>query len=237
MALDPNAVTTLTDQRLAAYRTTWTTEDDSSSQTRAARQLHQTVHEQLLPLTRRLLAERATLLARLDTARTDPATGLPTRHAFTDAAQQLLDQGGNCAVLFADLDDLKALNDTRSHSAGDCALRTIADRLTSWALPLGGVVGRLHGDEFALIVPAGPDLENHITQLRADLQQTVPYEDAPLRISASLGVALTTEGDRTLSALLDRADHRMYQDKGQNRGRRGRPLAALPQDDALHTAA
>ncbi|MFC1428542.1 GGDEF domain-containing protein [Streptacidiphilus sp. N1-12] len=235
MAPDPHAVITLADQRLAAYRTTWATED-YDTEARAAWWLHKAVHEQLLPLARQLLAERDQLLARLDTARTDPVTGLPTRAAFTDAAQQLLDQGGHCAVLFADLDGLKALNDTRSHSAGNCALRTIADRLTHWAQPIGGTVGRLHGDEFAVIVPAGPDLGQQTAVLRADLHQTVPYEDAPLHVSASLGIALTNDGDRTLTALLDRADKAMYEDKGRSHDRRGRPLAALPQE-ALHAAA
>jgi diguanylate cyclase (GGDEF)-like protein len=231
MAPDPHAVITLADQRLAAYRTTWATED-YDTEARAAWWLHKAVHEQLLPLTRQLLAEREQLLARLEGARTDPVTGLPTRAAFTDAAQQLLDQGGPYAVLFADLDDLKALNDTRSHSAGNCALRTIADRLTSWAQPMGGAVGRLHGDEFAAIVPAGPDLEHQITRLRTDLHQTVPYEDAPLHVSASLGVALTRPDDRTLTGLLDRADRAMYADKGRSHDRRGRPLVTLPQDIA-----
>jgi diguanylate cyclase (GGDEF)-like protein len=231
MAPDPHAVITLTDQRLAAYRTTWATED-YDTEARAAWWLHKTVHEQLLPLTRQLLAEREQLLARLEGARTDPVTGLPTRAAFTDTAQQLLDQSGPYAVLFADLDDLKALNDTRSHSAGNCALRTIADRLTGWAHSMGGAVGRLHGDEFAVIVPAGPDLEHQITRLRGDLRQTVPYEDAPLDVSASLGVAVTSDVDRTLTGLLDRADRAMYEDKGRSHDRRGRPLATLPQDIA-----
>jgi diguanylate cyclase (GGDEF)-like protein len=196
MAPDPHAVITLADQRLAAYRTTWATED-YDTEARAAWWLHKAVHEQLLPLTR-----------------------------------QLLDQGGPYAVLFADLDDLKALNDARSHSAGNCVLRTIADRLTSWAQPMGGAVGRLHGDEFAAIVPAGPDLEHQITRLRTDLHQTVPYEEAPLHVSASLGVALTRQDDRTLTGLLDRADRAMYADKGRSHDRRGRPLVTLPQDIA-----
>ncbi len=83
----------------------------------------------------------------------DPLTGLPNRTLFTDRmqlAKARLERGGSLALLFCDLDDFKAVNDSFGHEAGDRILMQVADRLRSILRP-SDTVSRFGGDEFALL--------------------------------------------------------------------------------------
>ena len=83
----------------------------------------------------------------------DPLTGLPNRTLFTDRmllAKARLGRGGSLALLFCDLDDFKAVNDSFGHEAGDRILIEVADRLRSILRP-SDTVSRFGGDEFALL--------------------------------------------------------------------------------------
>ncbi|MFI9365974.1 GGDEF domain-containing protein [Kitasatospora sp. NPDC053057] len=168
-----------------------------------------------------LLAERDDLARRLEDARRDPLTGLPTRAAFTATAERLLATAAAPAVLMLDLVDFKAVNDPHGHEVGDAVLTATGRRLADWAGP-GAVVSRLGGDEFAAVLDTDPaSLPARIADLRSLLEQPVDHHGTTVAVDASIGSA-TPAGhlNRSLPALLHAADLAMYADKG--RGRRGR---------------
>src|SRR5262249_12362797 len=91
------------------------------------------------------------VLERERLARTDSLTDLPNRASFDFTLSGLAcDQSGSWALLLLDLDNLKIVNDTFGHRAGDELLRIVAGRLAEAAAP--HLVFRLGGDEFAILV-------------------------------------------------------------------------------------
>ncbi|MFF1870246.1 GGDEF domain-containing protein [Kitasatospora herbaricolor] len=173
-----------------------------------------------------LQAKVADLTQCLDEARHDPLTGLPTRAAFTTAANAVITAHPNVLVVMLDADGLKRANDAYGHEFGDVLLQHFAARLVAWAGP-DAAVGRLGGDEFAVVLSHqdGSDQEQRLIALRAGLSQPVLHAGRSLRVSASIGASRAGEGEhRSLGAALRLADQRMYEEKG--RGRRGR--RALP---------
>ncbi|MFE6686589.1 GGDEF domain-containing protein [Streptomyces sp. NPDC057743] len=145
---------------------------------------------------------------RIEAARRDPLTGLPTRAAFEVKARRRLARSA-AAVVVIDLDGFKALNDAYGHAAGDAALvhtgRVLADRVRHW-----GLAARLGGDEFALVLPAtARDVRRQMHFLHARLVQPFDYEGSALAVGASIGAVVTQPGV-DLSAALRRADEAMY---------------------------
>jgi diguanylate cyclase (GGDEF)-like protein/PAS domain S-box-containing protein len=170
------------------------------------------VHAFLRDITERLQHERQMR----DLALTDPLTGLANRRAFLEQLDQAharaTRHGRALAVLYADVDHFKAINDTYGHGAGDTVLRQVADRLRS-QFRAEDTVGRLGGDEFAVICPDlntdEPDLVGRLLEALA-----VPYLHRGHQIAASvsIGVAVRRD-DESAIHLLERADERMYRAK------------------------
>ena len=123
------------------------------------------------------------------------------------------------AALFIDLDNLKSINDTMGHSAGDLVLKISAKRLTA-CVPADAVVGRVGGDEFVCLVRASSDDELYAvcTRIHTMLGQPVDFNGTELPIGASIGVrvfhASETHDPATILADADRA---MYQAKSAGR--------------------
>jgi len=90
-------------------------------------------------------------------ARHDPLTGLLNLRAFKEHVQEAVSTEGKPAVLFIDVDDLKAVNDTFGHTTGDALLQNFALRITA-ALPVGACAARVGGDEFAVLILGDADL-------------------------------------------------------------------------------
>lgn len=156
------------------------------------------------------------LSRRLAAARRDPLTGLHTRSGWTVRAERLIRRHqGTAAVLLADLDGFKLLNDTHGHAAGDFALSAAADRLAAWC-GRRGLAGRLGGDEFVAVVP---DTDNaRLAELHRVLHEPVFHLGTPLPLAASIGVCRVA--DLALPALTDAlavADADMYAVKGRHR--------------------
>ncbi len=146
-------------------------------------------------------------------ATTDPLTGLLNRAAFNErlaAATALVDASATPAVLFVDVDDFKAVNDTLGHGAGDELLLAVAARLSE-GVRGEDVVARLGGDEFALLLP-GADAERLrevADRLLAAVRTPLDIDGHPVSVSASIGGALAGPGCDA-ERLLHRADTAMY---------------------------
>lgn len=159
--------------------------------------------------------------SRLELARRDPLSGLPTRDAFEKAARKMLREQV-CALVLIDLDGFKALNDTFGHAAGDAAIRQTGQRLHTCVTRVQrGVVGRLGGDEFAAVLPNPhwDDLPDEMDNVHDWVTDEVEFEDRSLPLGASIGACWT--GNLPLPDLalaLRRADEAMYAAKQSGGG-------------------
>ena len=153
-----------------------------------------------------------------DRARRDVLTGLPNRLAWEEAIARCADTTLPLAVVFADVDGLKAANDRFGHHMGDALLIAVAD-LVSGAKPAGddAIVARLGGDEFGILLIREQALRAgevaHTLQSRLLAAQPV---GGTITVSASVGVGMAARG-ADLSDALAEADRAVYEDK-RNRG-------------------
>jgi diguanylate cyclase (GGDEF)-like protein/PAS domain S-box-containing protein len=162
----------------------------------------------------------------------DPLTGCHNRAAtmavLQDAATGPEAHAGT-AVVFLDLNAFKQVNDRYGHAAGDQLLTHVASRLRL-AVPPGGVVGRIGGDEFVVICRDVPDAE-HARRIGTDLLATLDSAgiDAAGQVlvpQASVGVAWSAPGATGPDELLARADAAMYLAKKNRTGPHALVLAA-----------
>jgi diguanylate cyclase (GGDEF)-like protein len=155
----------------------------------------------------------AAVLELRERAARDPLTGLghhATFHAVLRSVRASLAPGRECALLLADIDGLKAINDTRGHAAGDDVLRATAGLLRA-AAPAGGRAFRLGGDEFAMLFEcAGAD------EARAIGWALRSRAAGRLGTTLSIGVALAAP-DEPADAFVARADTALYDVKRQGR--------------------
>ena len=176
----------------------------------------------LLALALMVLRQYRTSRAMHSLALTDELTGLPNRRAVLARLQALLAGADpRCAVLLADLDHFKRINDEHGHLVGDEVLKLIAARLTE-AVREPVSVGRLGGEEFLVVLP-DTDLES-ARQVAERIRENVASIDPlrtqiPVPLTISLGVAATRgEGD-SVSDMLRRADAALYDAKRSGRNR------------------
>jgi diguanylate cyclase (GGDEF)-like protein len=168
-----------------------------------------------------------TLFRRLHT---DPLTALPNRAALERAfarIQRRARPGELVGLLLGDVDHFKTYNDSRGHRFGDRVLQAIAADLAERATGRELAV-RLHGDEFAVLLPGLPevrDAEARARTFRAALASTRVLDGQRLEVSMSIGAAVDTARDTSLSALLGHADRRLY---GHKRHRTTTPLPTEP---------
>ncbi|MEA2374414.1 MAG: hypothetical protein QOD53_877 [Thermoleophilaceae bacterium] len=155
---------------------------------------------------KRLDAEREELLERVEElAQTDELTEISNRRAWhgrmTAELSRAMRSGEPLGVAMLDLDDFKAINDTSGHQAGDRALKLCA-RAWASAIRETDVLGRIGGDEFALLLPDcdAAGAEDVLTRLRAA---------TPAGTKASMGFAIWT-GSESGEQLLHRADQGLY---------------------------
>lgn len=166
---------------------------------------------------------RRTSLAMRGLAMTDELTGLPNRRAaLNELETQLAAAAPHCALLLADIDLFKAINDNHGHLAGDHILRAVAEAVR--AIGAGGAqrgacLARFGGEEFVAVLP-GVSLDDATAaaeQFRAQVQALDVSRWSPERgVTISVGVTLVAAGD-TLSTLLRRADEALYAAKASGR--------------------
>jgi len=157
--------------------------------------------------------------ALLDLALVDDLTGLYNRRGFlTLATRDLrLARRGNETLLvaFADLDDLKAVNDTAGHAVGDRALRDTGALLRQ-TFRDSDLVARIGGDEYAVLVRhAGPESAGVLAErMKRQVRDFNRRAARPYQLSISLGFATHTASTLgSVAGLLDRADRALYRDK------------------------
>ncbi len=180
---------------------------DAMQRKELERQLtHQAKHDALTDLPNRLmLRERLSIAV-----------------AATDASRPLV------GLLFLDLDDFKAVNDTFGHGAGDALLQVVAERLGSCILP-GDLAARLGGDEFAILLPglrAPEDAEIVADRIMVALHPPCEVAGQQLHIRASVGIAVA-RGDGDLDDALRDADTAMYAAKNMGKARWATFLPAM----------
>lgn len=149
-------------------------------------------------------------------ARTDPLTGLANRLAFGDAVAQALGRAKRFkrrgALIFADLDGMKSINDNFGHETGDAFLREIADRIHTLTR-IVDTPARLGGDEFVILLSEFDDPKGaEILARRLSATICRPWRVGGREISpaVSIGIAEFTNGDEDPKALLRLADDAMY---------------------------
>ena len=171
------------------------------------------------------LAQTAAHEALAALSRTDPLTGLLNRRAFLDDLAVRLARRGQgaapSALVYVDLDNFKAVNDSGGHELGDAALMTIAELLVAHTRP-GDLVARLGGDEFALWLErideaTLTDRAAELVGAAAALAGFSPAGMAPLGFSIG-AVAWHGGPDADPQALLARADAAMYGVKRSGKG-------------------
>lgn len=154
------------------------------------------------------------LLAKHD-ALTGLANRLLLRERFQEANQAALRTGSRVALHFIDLDGFKPVNDGYGHPAGDAVLQQVARRLEA-SLREEDIVARLGGDEF-VVLQAGVVQEGEAEMLarRIIRRLGVPYEieGGSVSISASIGIAMSSEAGLDLERLLAGADAALYRSK------------------------
>ena len=159
-------------------------------------------------------------------ARTDPLTGLLNRRAFLEEivrhAERLDREELPGTLMFADLDNFKAVNDRLGHEMGDQVLQYTAALLRKVVRP-SDLVARLGGDEFAVWLNgadqfiAAERAEQLRTQAPRELGEVVAHE-VP-RLGVSIGIATRRAGSReSIDSVMRRADMAMYEVKHEGRG-------------------
>jgi diguanylate cyclase (GGDEF)-like protein/PAS domain S-box-containing protein len=155
----------------------------------------------------------------------DPLTGLPNRTLVADRLSHALERsrvrGTTTALFLLDLDQFKVINDSLGHEAGDQLLHTVGPRLTRAVRPVD-TVGRLGGDEFVVVCEdlAGPEEAAQVaSSLVGAFAPPVMLDGEPHVVTASVGIALDTDGTSSASDLLRNADAAMYRAKERGRGK------------------
>ena len=159
----------------------------------------------------------------------DPLTGLPNRRLLLDRLHQALlnseRNGRHAAVLFIDLDNFKALNDTQGHDVGDLLLIEVAGRLKR-CVRENDTVARLGGDEFVVMLEslssefaqAVGEAERVTEPIIHAMQQPFLLEGYAHHSSCSIGVSVFFGRRESVDELLKHADTAMYQAKAAGRG-------------------
>ncbi|MBV9415076.1 MAG: GGDEF domain-containing protein [Solirubrobacterales bacterium] len=152
-------------------------------------------------------------------AQTDPLTGILNRRGFMEAAERELHRasryGRPFVLAYVDVRGLKTVNDTEGHLTGDQLLKAVAGLMTETARA-DDIVGRIGGDEFALLlaeqtvsgaVPVLRRINARVDEHRSAMEIRVPWE-------LTIGVAAFPENGATLDDLIGVADRRLYEQRG-----------------------
>jgi diguanylate cyclase (GGDEF)-like protein len=171
------------------------------------------------------MAKERTELRHKTAALIDPLTGIANRRAFLEDVATLSQQQSAAArpaaVLLADLDRFKSINDRFGHAVGDRVLQVFSAVVASKLGP-NDLFGRLGGEEFAVLLYDAGRENGHATAERIRLayeEAAADVEGHPVGGTVSIGMAISEPGFIDLPALLGRADEALYcaKERGRNR--------------------
>jgi diguanylate cyclase (GGDEF)-like protein len=174
------------------------------------------------PMVRRIMRYTGELL---HLASTDSLTGLLNRRTFVERAfekaRAARRDGRPSCLLVMDADGFKRINDTHGHAIGDDVLKAMSERLSS-RIRKEDVLGRIGGEEFALLLPdtrveAARQLAERLRSAIEELEILTP--DGPIRFTMSVGVSAIRFDEGDLTAALARADRALYEAKASGRNR------------------
>jgi diguanylate cyclase (GGDEF)-like protein len=179
---------------------------------------------ELIARVRAALRTKAVRDGFIEQATRDALTGLYNRREIdhlAEAAVKLAERHGRpLALLMADIDHFKQINDRYGHAAGDEVIRNVAERISSCCRE-SDVIGRYGGEEFILILPEA-SLEDALTtgdKLRRILsERPIPFESLTIPATMSVGAA-AWQTPMTASSLVAAADRALYQAKALGRNR------------------
>ena len=152
----------------------------------------------------------------------DALTSLPNRTLFKERLEQTLEEwtsrGEQAAVLYLDLDDFKAVNDTLGHPTGDRILEEIGRRLQS-TVKRTDTVARLGGDEFAVIARGDRAGAEHLAKrLVSEIMAPLDIDGVRIEVGTSMGLAMVPADGLEAVQLLKCADMALYRAKEEGRG-------------------
>jgi diguanylate cyclase (GGDEF)-like protein len=154
-----------------------------------------------------------------DSALRDPLTGLANRSLLHQRLEHAAARGHRshrpAAVLFADLDRFKHVNDTYGHQIGDELLVAVARRLTE-LVRSGDTLARVSGDEFVFLcedLANADDIEILASRIASAMREPFDLSGQKISISASVGMAFAGPGEQVTNQLVVDADVAMYQAK------------------------
>ncbi|MFY3384276.1 diguanylate cyclase domain-containing protein [Paracidovorax sp. MALMAid1276] len=186
-------------------------------------ELARSIHDMEQQIGRQITALNVSHDAMAHLAHHDALTGLPNRRLFTLHLEQALERacrsGRGCALLFVDLDDFKAINDTRGHAVGDLVLQAVARTIVG-AVRQADTVARLAGDEFTVLcenVDSDAAAQHIASKLAQAFEPPLQIEGQPFPVRASIGVSLYPRDAQDAHTLLASADAAMYRVKQSRR--------------------
>ncbi|MEX8516969.1 MAG: putative bifunctional diguanylate cyclase/phosphodiesterase [Leptothrix sp. (in: b-proteobacteria)] len=155
----------------------------------------------------------------------DALTGLGNRHMLRGRLEEEIHRasrtGRPLALLFVDLDNFKFINDAHGHAAGDALISTVAQRVTAH-LRGSDLAVRLGGDQFVIIVPDLPRIEDAALiaeKLLEGIHQPLIVKGETIQVGACVGIAIHPDDGDNAEALMQSADSAMYVAKARGRHR------------------
>jgi len=173
-----------------------------------------------LAVTFRDLSDRKQMEAELaHAAAHDSLTGLANRQELFTSLETSLASGAPTAVLFFDLDNFKAINDSLGHPAGDVVLRRLAERIRQGARG-SDVIGRLGGDEF-LVISRGVSRQHDAVAIAesilASVSTAIEIDGRQHYVTGSIGISMSAGRATSAAAMIQEADIAMYRAKRDGR--------------------
>ncbi|TQV87295.1 sensor domain-containing diguanylate cyclase [Aliikangiella coralliicola] len=168
-----------------------------------------------------IFSERKLLLDKLtELAYTDSLTCIANRRAFMEKAQDEFNRcqrfNDDMSIILIDVDKFKQINDRFGHNVGDKALKSIANLINQSRRSID-TVGRMGGDEFAVIMPKtnSASRQAFLERLIETFEKTafIVINNTKVKVTVSIGMASFRKEDASVEAIIHRADQRMYQYK------------------------
>lgn len=152
----------------------------------------------------------------------DVLTGLPNRRAFMERLILLLKSSEtnrtSFGVMFIDLDGFKQVNDTLGHEGGDILLKQVSDYFKE-CVPQKGIVARLAGDEFVILLDQAnsEECKTIAKKIIERLSSSITILGKKVRVTSSIGIAIYPQNGNDATELVNNADKAMYHAKQQGK--------------------